>query len=192
MNDLNFSPVTNNDNYNISKTMVCKSNADGIIEYVNEDLVVFTGYEPYEIIGKNRIELRHPDMPQSIYNLLEERLLAKQNFQLLLKDRTKHGKEYWYVSNFEIKLNQEGKVESIVNHRELAPSIVTNQMDTLYTKLLRIEQNTNMDVAKKYFHGFLEEQGLSFTNYTQKLLMVSIENSKQPSKNSSFWKRQQG
>jgi len=189
MNDLNFSPAINNDDDNFSKKMVCKSNSDGVIEYVNEGLVIFTGYEPFEIIGKNRVELQHPEMPQSIYNLLEEQLLAKQNFQLLLKDRTKQGKEYWYVSTFEIKLNQEAQIESIVNYRELAPSIAINQMDALYTKLLKIEQNTNMDIAKKYFHGFLEEQGLSFTAYTQKLLMSSAENLKQSGKKSSFWKR---
>ncbi len=100
----------------------------------------FTGYEPFEIIGKNINDTKHPDVPQSIYNLLEEQIQANQNTQILFKDSTKKGQDFWDVSNFEVKLNTHNEVQSVVNSREPVTQHAIEEMSVLYKKLVQIEK----------------------------------------------------
>jgi PAS domain S-box-containing protein len=188
MEDLNFLPVSREIELDPTRKMFYKFSPEGIIEYINDDFVAFTGFDPADVLGKKISDFRYPDIPVIIYELVESRLDIQQNTNLLLKDKTKDGRYYWYLSDFEIKKNADGKILSVYSLRKPAPRLVIIKIDKFYKKLLMIEQNAGMEVAQKYFYGFQEEIGMSFLDYTNSLLAsVNAVVEKPKKKKRSFW-----
>ena len=190
---MNFSLNVQDTTLDPNKSMFYKFSAKGVIEYVNEYFIEFTGFQAFEMLGKNISEITHPEIPKSIYNLIEERFIAKKNSHFLMKDTTKSGRDFWYVSDFDIKTDAEGNVEHIVSLRKPAPLSAVAVIQPFYAKLVKIEESAGMDVAKKYLLGFLEEKQMSFSQYTNSLLVKTVETNSdnflvKSKKKKSFWR----
>ncbi|MDD3342126.1 MAG: response regulator [Sulfurospirillaceae bacterium] len=82
-----------------NSAIVSKTNAKGIITYVNEMFCTISGYSDKELLGKPHNIVRHPDMPKSIFKELWETIQAKKPWHGTVKNRKKDGSTY-YVDSF--------------------------------------------------------------------------------------------
>lgn len=166
----NQSPIDREINISSSAVLMCKINADGIIEYVNPSFSEASGYEEYEIIGESMDILRHPDVPQVIYDVLKERMEKKEAVRLVTKQLAKDGRYFWIVSDYETKVNDSGNVIAYYCHSTAAPTYAVHKIDSLYKILSKIESKTNnTKVSKRYLIGFLEERNLNYNQFIEEL-----------------------
>jgi len=163
-------PVDREISVNPSTNLLCKINAEGIIEYVNHAFSEISGYDEFEIIGESMDVLRHPDMPDLIYEILKERLEKKEPIQLLNKMLAKDGRYFWLLSNFETKVDDNEKIIAHFSHSVAAPSYTVHKINSLYKILSKIESRTGgTEVSKRYLIGFLEERNLSYNQFVEEL-----------------------
>ena len=91
--------------------MVLITNAEGIIEYVNDSVVLKTGYQRDELIGKKTNIFRSGKHTDEFYKNLWTTILSGKNYQNIVIDKTKDGQLYYadlkitplYNENHEIK-----------------------------------------------------------------------------------------
>ena len=58
-------PVNKEVAWDKTKTIMSKTDAKGVIEYVNQVFMDVCGYNEAELIGKPHNVIRHPDMPKT-------------------------------------------------------------------------------------------------------------------------------
>lgn len=163
----------NETSVNPSVVLMYKMNADGIIEYVNHAYSEVSGFEEYEIIGETSHNLRHPDVPKVINNLLEERLEKKEPIRLVSKQKTKDGGYFWVLSDFESKMDDKSELVANFCHSIAAPPYAVREIDTLYKILSKIESKSDSgEVSKRYLIGFLEERNLNYNQFIEELSSV--------------------
>ncbi len=169
-NNPNQAPIDREISVNPSTTLMCKINVDGIIEYVNFAFSELSGYEEFEIIGESMDILRHPDMPNVIYDVLKERLEKKESIRLINKVLAKDGRYFWLMSDFETKVDDNGEIIAHYSQSITAPSYAVHKISSLYKILSKIESKSdNNEVSKRYLIGFLEERNLSYNQFIEEL-----------------------
>lgn len=169
-NFYNPNPIDREIKVNSSTVLMLKVNKDGIIEYINHSFSEVSGYEEFEIIGESLDLLKHPDVPNAIYDLLKERFSKKESVRILNKILAKDGRYFWLMSDFETKTNASGEVMAHYAHCYAASSFATHKIDSLYKILLNIELKTgSTEVSKKYLLGFLEERNMDYDQFVAEL-----------------------
>lgn len=150
--------------------IVSKTDEQGIITYGNDYFVAISGYKESELIGKPHSVIRHPHMPKVIFKLLWSRLQSGQNLMAIVKNLAKDGRYYWVMTEFETKKDKlSNKTVGYTAFRQAAPKYVVKEINTLYQKLNDIENATSVEDAEKYLTGYLEDKGLSYDDYINKL-----------------------
>jgi len=159
-----------------SKTIMSKTNSQGVIEYANEYFMEISGYEEYELMGQPHNVIRHPDMPKVIFKVMWERLHEGGNIHALVKNMSKDGRYYWVLTDFDTKFDAEGNIISHYARRKAAPGNAVFQIEKLYKTLKAIEDNQSAETAEKYFMGLLEEKGMTYDQYILELLEINNSN----------------
>lgn len=75
--------------------IVTKTDLNGLITYVNDDVLRITGFSEQELIGSNHNIFRHPDMPAEVFSDLWLTILNKSTWRGVIKNKTKDGRFYW-------------------------------------------------------------------------------------------------
>lgn len=162
-NFYNPTPIDREIKVNPSAVLMLKVNKDGIIEYINHSFSEISGYEEYEIIGESMDLLKHPDIPNVIYDLLKERFSKKEPVRIINKILAKDGRYFWLVSDFETKTTDSGEILAHYGHFYAVAPYAVHKIDSLYKILLNIElKSGSSDVSKKYLMGFLEERNMDY------------------------------
>ncbi|MEE9350151.1 MAG: PAS domain-containing protein [Flavobacteriaceae bacterium] len=149
-----------------NKIIMSKTDKSGIFEFANEYFMQISGYEEHELMGKSMFCVQHPDMPEVIFKMMWEKLLMKENFNVVVKNIAKSGKYYWSVTNFSFKVDEEtNEITAIYNRRKKASVASINYFSKLYKTLLSIEGKNGIEASEKYAIGYLESLG--FTYFTE-------------------------
>jgi PAS domain S-box-containing protein len=75
--------------------IVTKTDMQGVITYVSEDLLRITGFTRQEVIGQKHNIFRHPDMPAEVFSDLWRTILNQSTWRGTVKNKTKNGNFYW-------------------------------------------------------------------------------------------------
>lgn len=75
--------------------IISKTDLQGNITYVNNDLIRIGGYSREELIGAPHNIFRHPDMPKEVFAGLWRAIKQRIFWTGVVKNRTKHGGFYW-------------------------------------------------------------------------------------------------
>jgi PAS domain S-box-containing protein len=75
--------------------IISKTDLNGIITYVNNDLIRISGYSREELIGAPHNIFRHPDMPKEVFAGLWRAIKQRIFWTGVVKNRTKYGGYYW-------------------------------------------------------------------------------------------------
>ncbi len=170
-NDLNFIPIDREIRLDPNRAMLCKFNTNGQIEYVNDYYVEISGFEVHEVVGNGIETLKHSELPLTIFNHIMEHVKEGKNINVIIKDQARDGRYYWFFTDFEFKKDEENNLISFVSSRKAAPRPVLGEIEGFYQKLLKIEQHSGVKVAKTYFDGFNEENGMTFNDYNRSLIL---------------------
>lgn len=77
-------------------SIVSKTNAKGIITYVNEEFEKISGYKKEELIGRSHNIIRHPDMPSSTFEEIWKTIKKdKKPWSGKVKNLKKDGSSYY-------------------------------------------------------------------------------------------------
>lgn len=68
---------------------------NGEIIYVNRVFCEITGYAKDELLGKKYDLIRHPDMPNEVFEKLHKAIEGAQTYRGTLKNLRKDGSYYW-------------------------------------------------------------------------------------------------
>jgi aerotaxis receptor len=92
----NNQPVTQREfDFPDSFAIVSRTNAKGVITFVNDDFVSSSGYDRDELLGQPHNMVRHPDMPTEAFRDLWDTLKIGRTWTGLVKNRRKNGDHYW-------------------------------------------------------------------------------------------------
>lgn len=149
---------------NDTKSIFYKLDEQRQIVYVSDFIVELSGYNPYEIVNKKIDFLRHPDMPQLILQTTWERLNNGESIFAIVKNISKSGKTYWTLAYYQAIFDNDGQVSYHI-HEKVPPPISIPQIDKFYNTLKSIEKAQDIDVAKRYLIGKLEEMNMTYDSY---------------------------
>jgi len=91
--------------------IVSKTDKEGNITYVNDYFCEVSGYAKEELIGRSHNIIRHPDMPEGLFeNLWHTVKENKQPWSGEIKNRKKDGSFYWVQSFVNPILDENGEV----------------------------------------------------------------------------------
>jgi len=155
---------------NSDKSIVYKLTKEGVIYHVNDYFTEISGYEKSEIIGKPIEYLKPYHTPITIYGVLMDALDKKKNTNIILKDKTKDGRIYWFITEFIFNNDKDGNCATFLIKRSKAPIKPIPTLDRFYKILNKIEKHSGLEVAETYLRGFTEETGMSFNDYTKTLM----------------------
>lgn len=164
------SPTDREISINPAAVLNCKINKKGVIEYVNQQFCEVSGYEEFEIIGESIEILRHPDMPEIFFKVLNERLAKKESMSLIAKFLAKDGRYFWLKTEFDTKVGKNDEVIAHYNRSVAAPSYAVHKINSIYKILTKIEEKTgDTKTSERYLVGFLEERNLTYNEYIEEL-----------------------
>ena len=89
--------ILKNDEYVLTNTdiIVTKTDLQGFITFVNDDLIRITGFTRQELLGRNHNIFRHSDMPSEVFFDLWCTILSGCTWTGVIKNKTKDGGFYW-------------------------------------------------------------------------------------------------
>jgi PAS domain S-box-containing protein len=91
--------------------IVSKTDPKGIITYANETFCKISGYSEDELVGKSHNIIRHPDMPDEIFEDMWHTIKElKQPWSGEVKNRARDGSYYWMNTFIHPILDKEGNV----------------------------------------------------------------------------------
>ncbi len=146
--------------------IMVKTDSKGIIEYANEYFITLSGYDIGEIIGKDIGILKHPNMPDTVFNHIWENLLKKRNTKAIIKNISKNGSYFWLQAKFDFKVNQNTReIESFYAYYSPVSEKARVDLGKLYDIISKIEKHTDTDIAESYFAGYLEENSQDYSSF---------------------------
>lgn len=75
--------------------IISKTDLEGNITYVNNDLIRISDYTREELIGAPHNIFRHPDMPKEVFAGLWRAIKQRVFWSGVVKNKTKYGGFYW-------------------------------------------------------------------------------------------------
>lgn len=170
MDNLTTNTTPRQINVNPSLTLNFKTNEEGLIEYINDNLSALAGFEEYELIYEPMDALLHSDMPKTIIEMIHASLKDEKTIKAYLKMQTKDNHFFWLFSEFTTKEDPTNQ-KAHYNKSYAVPDEVIYRMDALYEILKRIEMKTgDTKTSSRYLKGYLEERGKNYNTYIEETI----------------------
>lgn len=94
-----------------SSFIVSKTDAKGIIRYVNDAFCKISGYSRDELLGKPHNIIRHPDMSKEIFKEMWHTIKdCKKSWVGDIKNRAKDGSTYWMKASINPIIDKNGNI----------------------------------------------------------------------------------
>jgi hypothetical protein len=87
----------------------------------------------------------------------------------VVKNMAKNGNYYWVTTDFETMKDRHGYIKYHIAYRQAAPTHVGEVMETLYAKLLSIEETHGMEASIAYLTAYLEEKKMNYDQFITEL-----------------------
>ncbi|HLA35548.1 MAG TPA: PAS domain-containing methyl-accepting chemotaxis protein [Rhodocyclaceae bacterium] len=102
--------------YPKGKTIVSKTDLNGVITYANDAFIEISGFAHDELIGQPHNIVRHPDVPPAIFSHMWSTLRKERPWRGTVKNRCKNGDHYW-VDAYIVPLKEQGKTTGYLSAR---------------------------------------------------------------------------
>ena len=151
------------------KTIVSRTDAKGIIKFVNDYFMEIAGYSENELLNQPHNVIRHPDMPKIIFKHLWDELKQGNDVRAIIKNLAKDGRYYWVITNFHTLYDDDGKIMGYYARRKAVPLHVKEEVTKLYKTLLSLEEQGGMEASEKYLVQWLNEHNTTYSDYVESL-----------------------
>lgn len=108
--------------------IVSRTNAQGIILYVNPLLVHISGYSEEELLGQPHSIVRHPDTPSTVFKGMWHTLKRGRNWHGMLQNLTKTGESYFVKMLICPIVDENGKILEYLGLCEDVTEIEKNRL----------------------------------------------------------------
>lgn len=127
--------------------IISVTDLDGVIVYVNENFCKYTGYSESELIGQTHRLIKHPDNPDSLYRKMWSKILKKEHYKAVVKNRTKDNRVFYAETLIKPLYSERDKVNYYISIRKDA-SLLYKQKSIIYS-LKNFNVKTKMHNEKK-------------------------------------------
>ena len=98
--------------------IVSKTDAMGVITYVNDHFINLSGYSEEELVGHSHNIIRHPDTPVAVFKEMWDTIIKNKVWQGTLKNRAKDGSTYYVKASIVPLLDEEQNILEYIGLRE--------------------------------------------------------------------------
>jgi len=151
------------------EVIITRTDLKGNIIYHNPTFSKINGFKGASVINKPHNIVRHPDMPKAIFKIIWSIIEQGLPIQALVKNRTNDGHYYWTLINWKVQKNRDNEIISYVAYAKQAPNHSIKVLTPVYDMMLQIEKEHDIDSSLEYFNSFLNEEGLTYSQYMEKL-----------------------
>jgi len=139
-----------------TSNIVSKTDASGMITFVNDEFCSIFEYSKEELIGKNHNIVRHPDVPAVVFKNLWKTILSKQTYKSTVKNLSKSGKTIYVNTTVTPIVNKQGIIEEFIAIRyDVTKNIeLTNELQSKEKELEDLN-NTLERRVKEQTHELL-------------------------------------
>ena len=151
--------------------IVSKTDAKGIISYVNRTFIRISDYSEAEVLGKPHNIIRHPDMPRAVFRLMWDRIQGGREIFAYVINRCKGGDHYWVLAHVTPSFDGKGALCGFhSNRRSPNAEIVARQIAPLYAEMRRLERDAadprhGMDHALAHLNAALAAKGVDYDRF---------------------------
>jgi aerotaxis receptor len=132
----NNGPITNQEvELGDGDLLVSRTDASGIITFVNQNFINISGFSEDELIGSPHNVVRHPDMPKEAYADLWSTIKSGRPWEGLVKNRTKTGDHYWVRANV-TPLIEDGEISGFISIRSKPARSQVDIAERAYARLI--------------------------------------------------------
>jgi len=151
------------------EVVISRTDKKGNIIYCNSTFRKVNGFKGASIINQPHNIIRHPDMPKVIFHIIWKTISRGLPIQAIIKNKTKDNRYYWTMIDFKAQKDMNNNIVSYVAHGKQAPQQIIDIIEPLYKMLKEIEEEHGVDSALKYLHAYLDEQGMTYSQYLKYL-----------------------
>ncbi len=153
-----------------AKCLLLKTDHKGYIEYCNKAFENVTGYTEPKIIKNHFSLLWHPQMPKTIYRLMQEHLAKRKNFLMVQKNLTANGNYYWSITEIHTKINYaSNSVSGYFFYQNEAPGWTLHEIEPIYRTLSDMEKERGLNETVAYFKQFLHTRQHTYLSYIERI-----------------------
>ena len=139
-------------------SIVSKTNASGMITYVNDQFCKISGYSREELIGQNHNIIRHQDIKDEVFKELWHTIkVNKDSWIGNIKNKRKDGTSYWVKTTINPILNSKGEIIEYIGIRYDITNIMQpkkllmEDIGISSAPLLMIAKINNYDIIKEFY-----------------------------------------
>ena len=154
-----------------NEVLISVTDPKGIITDANEIFAKISGYTAEELIGTSHNVIRHPDMPKTMFKIVWDRIIDKENVMAVIKNLAKDGKYYWVVTDFVTRVDADRNIINYTAYRRPVHDNVKNAVIPLYKALCAIEEVAGMDAAEKFLNDYFEERNTKYDDMVEEIIV---------------------
>lgn len=159
----------------VSKTMISKTNANGIIVSANDFFFKISGYKEFELYGQLYNIIYHSDMPSVILENVWRKLSKGETFLALVKNLAKDGRYFWSLNHYKTITDRNGAILSYSIEGKAMPDSLVFQIEKIYHTLISIEERKGVESSFNYLVGLLEDENCPHDTSIIEILSQNIE-----------------
>ena len=119
--------------------IISQTDLKGVIVYANKAFSSVSGYTIDELIGQPHAIVRHPDMPQLLFDKMWETIQGAQAWNGLIKNLRKDGEYYWVDTEILPSQDEEGNITGYMAVRKIASRKDIDENKVTYENMLQSE-----------------------------------------------------
>ncbi|SFV50444.1 Methyl-accepting chemotaxis protein [hydrothermal vent metagenome] len=151
------------------EVIISRTDIEGNIIYCNSTFSKINGFKGASVINQPHNIVRHPDMPKTIFRIIWKIILDGLPIQAIIKNKTNDNKYYWSMIEWKPQRDNQNNIVSFVAEGRQAPEQIIKIIEPLYQMLSEIEKEHGMDSALRYLHSYLDEKGMTYSQYLNHL-----------------------
>ncbi len=127
--------------------IVSKTDAKGIITFVNDKFCEISGYTREELVGQNQNKVRHPDTPSSVFKEMWTTIQNKKHWSGKIKNLKKDGGFYFVQSTINPIVDYNNNIIEYIGIRTDITELEIHKMS------LSSELDTKTEYIRQYEHA---------------------------------------
>lgn len=120
--------------------IVSKTDARGVMTYVNDVFLRVSAYPESEVLGQPHNMIRHPDMPRCIFKLLWDTIKAGQEIFAYVVNLAGDGAHYWVLAHVTPSFGPGGQIIGYHSNRRSPDRAGMDVIRPLYGQLVAEER----------------------------------------------------
>lgn len=128
-------PVTDRERtFPEQQRLISATDSQGMITYCNDEFVAISGFSREQLIGSPHNLVRHPDMPEAVFEHMWRYLKAGKAWMGIVKNRSQNGDFYW-VNAYVTPIFDKGRIVGYESVRSRPESEQVRRASQLYARM---------------------------------------------------------